>query len=118
MSEAIIQGGIRSTGEKRLLLSIRSIKYALTWLTLWQDSQISGSVIQLHTWTGTSHSVHPVEYFAIGLFAIFVIERTLLGDFTLKRNYFMLPMMFILAGLFISWVRGSWQLQIFTIAYE
>jgi O-antigen ligase len=26
--------------------------------------------------------------------------------------------MFILSGLFISWVRGSWQLQIFTIAYE
>jgi O-Antigen ligase len=109
----------RSSPEtRRLLFSIQTIKYVLFWLAVWQDSSVGGSLIQLQEYTGLTHSVRPIEFIIIALFLMLVIERTLSGDFTIRRSYFWAPILVFTAALFISWVRGSWINQSVDVVWE
>ncbi len=100
------------------LLSFRSLKYLLTWLILWQDSSVSGSVFQILENFGTIGSFHYFEMWLIIIFILFVLERILKSDFTLRRSYFYAPLLLMGFALVFSYIRGMWILQKFTTVYE
>jgi len=108
----------RSPETRRLLFSIQTIKYVLFWLAVWQDASVTGSPIQLAEYTGLVHSVRPIEFVLIALFLLLVIERTISGDFTIRRSYFWAPILVFTVALFISWVRGCWINQSVNVVWE
>ncbi len=103
---------------KRLLFSIRTIKYFLFWFAVWQDNSLEGAPLQFYTYLGRTHSIRPIEMILIALLLILIIERTVTGDFTLKRSYFAGPIILLGIALFVSWTRGQWINQHVTIPYE
>lgn len=104
--------------DRKVLFSIRYLKYIFAWLTLWQDSSINGSIFQLYEYTGRFESIRPIEIFLFALVGLFLIERTLTRDYTFARSYFSTPLLLILLGLFTSWARGVYFTQNYTIVYE
>jgi hypothetical protein len=103
---------------KRMIFSLRYIKYFFLWLVVWQDNSLEGAPLQFYTYLGRSHSIRPIEMILLAILLIFIIERTLLGDFTIKRSYFSGPIILLAIALFISYVRGEWINQHVTIPYE
>src|SRR5437764_807188 len=104
--------------EGKLLLSIRSLKYFFTWLILWQDSSVPGSAFQIIEQLHLDLPVHPFEIWLIIIAFILLIERTLAGDYYLKRSYFSSPFIIIGIAVVFSWIRGMWMLQQFQVVYE
>ncbi|HET6512413.1 MAG TPA: hypothetical protein VFH43_09490, partial [Candidatus Kapabacteria bacterium] len=104
--------------EGRLLMSLRYVKYFCCWLLVWQDSSVDGSILQFYTYIGRFESVRPIEVVLILTFFVFLIERSILGDWTFKRSYFMAPLLLIMGALFVSWARGVYYTQNFSVVYE
>lgn len=104
--------------EGRMLMSLRYIKYFFCWLLVWQDSSVDGSILQFYTWIGRFESVRPIEVVMILTLFVFLIERAILGDWTFKRSYFLAPMLLILGALFLSWARGVYFTQNYSVVYE
>ena len=103
MSNSIAQSSAaftpeRPDSERRLLLSIRSIKYFLFWLNVWQDSMIDGSPLQIHEYTGSLAGVRPIEVLMVALLIVVLIERTITRDYTVKRSYFWAPLILMTAA--------------------
>lgn len=113
MDQAVI-----GKGNQRLLGSLRCLKFFVCWLLVWQDSSVNGSIFQLYEYVGRMESVRPIEMFLAAMALIFLIERTILGDWTVKRSYFYGPILLMLLALFISWCRGVYITQNFGVVYE
>ena len=104
--------------KERALFSIRSLKYFLFWLLVWQDNSVDGSPLQLYTLTGRMREVHPIEVIFFMVFLVFALERLFLGDLTLKRSYFWAPLLTIFLATVISWARGCYINQALAIPFE
>lgn len=100
------------------VFSLRNVKYFFTWLVLWQDSSVDGSIFQFYTWAGRFPSVRPVEVFLIILFGILFIERSTKKDYRVMRSYFWAPVGLMFLALFVSWCRGVFINQSYGVVYE
>ncbi len=79
---------------------------------------VAGSPVQVMEYFPSIHPMHVFEIFIILCAGVLIIERVLLGDFSLKRSYFWGPMAFMFVILIASWIYGMIQLQEFKIIYE
>ncbi|MDP4200973.1 MAG: O-antigen ligase family protein [Bacteroidota bacterium] len=104
--------------QSREIFTFRNLKYLVCWLMLWQDSMIGGSILELSTIFGEIPGTRTVEVFAMLLALIAICERTLSGDFKLRRSYFSAPLILILVIFFFSWCRGQIMLQRFNPVLE
>ncbi len=98
--------------------SMRSIIYVLAWLCMWQGAHLSGSPFQLLWLNILAPPLRLHEIFMLFTLGAIIMERILLGDFTLERSYFSAPMIIMGVALFISWLRGSFAKQEVMVVYE
>jgi O-antigen ligase len=110
--------GYEEYARSRARLSIRSIKYFIVFLLTWQGNQVGGSLLQIGEFSSIYGIFSPDEFYLILLAIVLIVERSMTGDFTLRRSYFGGPIALILLGLFISWFRGVMVSQRFTFVYE
>ncbi|MFI5201392.1 MAG: O-antigen ligase family protein, partial [Candidatus Kapaibacterium sp.] len=103
---------------ERLLLSVRNLQYFFCWVILWQGSFLANSPIQIFTWISLPKGLNPPEIMVTVMFLLVLIERTLTGDYTLRRSYFNAPLLYLAAIVFISWARGEVMNQRFAIVLE
>jgi hypothetical protein len=104
--------------EGRLLMSLRYIKYFCCWMLVWQDSSVDGSILQFYTYIGRTEPVRPIELVLFATLFVFLIERTILADWSFKRSYFTAPIVLILGALFLSWARGVFVSQHYGVVFE
>jgi hypothetical protein len=79
---------------------------------LWQGNMVSGSLLQPDSLLiALPGQITIVEVMAVLLAFTVLIERSLLGDYRLRRSYLNAPMVMIAVVFFASWARGSFMLQ-------
>src|ERR1035437_5490322 len=94
----------QANDEKRILFSIRMVKYALCWLLLWQGGMIADSIIELTTLIPVlPYWMTIMEALGTLLLLVVIIERTLTLDFTIRRSYFAGPLILIAMAFYTSW---------------
>lgn len=68
---------------------------------------VSGSLLQLNELIPTVGGLSIVEEIGILLAVVLLLERTMTGDFRVRRSYFAGPLLLVAFVLFFSWFRGS-----------
>jgi|GEM_PF-2102294 len=113
-----MQRASHTPSRERLLFSLRYLEYFFCWIMIWQGSFAAQSPIQISTWFSFPTGVGSKEVVMVLLFLVLLIERTLTGDYTLRRSYFYSPLLFLAGMMFLSWARGSIIDQRFAIIIE
>ncbi len=106
------------TAESSALFSLRLVKYFFLWMILWQDSSIGGSIFQFQTYFGSFAPFRPFEIVLIFNLIVLLVERTLEGDYTVKRSYFWGPLILLGLAFFLSWMRGMVIRQDVAVVFE
>jgi O-antigen ligase len=103
---------------RRPIFSLRHLVYLMAWLAMWQGWAVSGSVFQMDFLIDLMPFFRLHEVFLIFTFLVLATERLVTGDLSLKRSYFSAPMLVIGFALVLSWFRGMFIRQEFTLVYE
>ncbi|MBS1902997.1 MAG: O-antigen ligase family protein [Bacteroidetes bacterium] len=98
--------------------SIRSLKYILLWLLLWQDNMVPGSPIQIIEHIGSPAPFNGFEVWLFLCLAVLAIERVMVGYYEMKRSYFWGPLLLMTFSLVLSYTRGAYMLQHFKPVVE
>lgn len=107
-----------TSDHEQAVWSLRTMKYVLLWLLLWQDNMVPGSPIQIIEHIGSPAPFYIFEVWLFFCFVLLAIERLLCGNFEIKRSYFWGPLLLMAISLTLSWARGSYMLQQFKIVVE
>lgn len=104
--------------DESAVFSLRLIKYFFLWLMLWQDSSIWGSIFQFQTYFESFAPLRPFEIILLFNLIVLLVERTLEGDYTVKRSYFWGPLILLGLAFFLSWLRGMIIRQEVAVVFE
>ena len=117
MNESIIT--VQTPERERLLFSLRMVKYALCWLLMWQDGEVSPTPFEIRSLIpGVPYFTTMMEILGTLLLLVVIVERTLTYDFTIRRSYFTGPLVLIAMAFFMSWARGCYYNQRVAFIFE
>ncbi|HEY3874879.1 MAG TPA: hypothetical protein VGM92_05350, partial [Candidatus Kapabacteria bacterium] len=85
--------GVLPLSRQRALFSLRSLKFFLCWLMMWQDGQVAWTPFQMHSLIPSLPiNISAMEFILLPLIAVIMMERCLTMDFRIRRSYFTAPL--------------------------